>query len=878
VPSAHRACVLALQQSQLQFAPSLSAADATLHEVRQAARRAEPGHRDELFEPDGSGLRAPWQRFFGLLGEGGGLRDLDRRSAQVAQQVRRNGISYNVYRDAEGPAGERPWPLGLLPLLIEPADWRSIEAGVLQRARLLEATLADCYGPQRLLQEGLLPPALLLGHPGYLRALQGVEPAGGVRLHVVAFDIARGPGDSGWWIVSQRTQAPSGLGYVLENRLIISRQFPEAFRELRVQHLASAYRRLLDTLLALAAPIAQADGLATPRLALLTPGPYNETYFEQTYLARYLGLPLVEGSDLTVRGDRLFLKTVQGLEPVHGLLRRLDDDWCDPLELRPDSALGVSGLLHVVRAGGVVMANALGAGFLESPAVQGFLPAIARRLLGEDLALPSLPTWWCGEAAAWEAAREDLADRVVRPTYAPQPGGAAGFEPAIASMLSPDELAAWRVRIDAAPDAHTLQRYLPFGQTPWWEGGALTPRTAMLRVYAIADGRGGYRVLPGGMTRTAARDRSAVSMQRGGASIDTWVLTEGPVDTYSMLPQRLRPEEIALQRRPVSSRTAENLFWMGRYTERTEQLLRLAQASAALLDDDEAPPTVLEAVSSLAQRSGLAPPGVPSLAQSPRVFERALVAALGDAQASQSIAYNLAALDRVAAALRERLSPEHGRLIGAMGQDFAARLASRSGGFGSGELEGALEHLANQLAAVTGAQGDRMTRDDGWRLLTIGRLAERLIAMSDSLGAFFRCGAVHSARGFDLLLGLFDSTITYRARHPGRQEVLALLGLLVIDEANPRALGCVLRRLRTEIGKLPATTGPVGPLLALLPAQGAGSTLEGLCRAQGGEIVVDDARVVALAAGLSEAAARLSDETGRRYFALADPREHQRAV
>lgn len=866
-------------QSQLQFAPTLSAADATLHQVRQVARRAEPGHRDELFEPGGAELRPPWQRFFGLLGEGGGLRDLERRSAQVAQQVRRNGISYNVYRDADGRAGQRPWPLGLLPLLIEPAEWRSIEAGVMQRARLLEATLADCYGPQRLLQEGLLPPALLLGHPGYLRALQGVEPAGGLRLHVAAFDIARGPSDSGWWIVSQRTQAPSGLGYVLENRLIISRQFPEAFRELRVQHLASAYRRLLDTLLALAAPIARADGLAAPRLALLTPGPYNETYFEQTYLARYLGLPLVEGGDLTVRGDRLFLKTVQGLEPLHGLLRRLDDDWCDPLELRPDSALGVPGLLHVVRAGRVVMANALGAGFLESPAVQGFLPGIARRLLGEDLSLPSLPTWWCGEAAAWEATREGLAERVVRPTYASPPGGAGGgFEPVIASMLSPGQLADWRARIETAPDAHTLQRYLPFGQTPWWEGGALTPRTAMLRVYAIADGRGGYRVLPGGMTRTAVRDRHAVSMQRGGASIDTWVLTDGPVDTYSMLPERLRPEEIALQRRPVSSRTAENLFWMGRYTERTEHLVRLALTAGALLNDDEAPPSVLDAVSGMARRAGLAPQGVPSLAQSPRVFERALVAALGDARDSHSIAYNLAALDRVAAALRERLSPEHSRLVNAMAQDFAARLATRSDGFGSGELESALEHLANQLAAVTGAQSDRMTRDDGWRLLTVGRLAERLIGLSGSLGAFFAGGAVHSASGFDLLLGLFDSTITYRARHPGRQETLALLDLLVIDEANPRALGGVLHRLRTEIGKLPAAAGPVGQLLALLPAQGAGSTLDGLCRRQGDDVAVDDARVVALADRLAEAAARLSDETGRRYFALADLQGRQLAV
>jgi len=875
-----------MQQSQLQFDPSLSASDASLQEVLLAAGQAEPGHHDELQSEQGE-LRPAWRRFFGLLASEGGLTELAQRSAQVARQIRRDGITYNVYRDAAGVPAQRPWPLGLLPLLIEPDEWREIEAGVAQRARLLEALLADCYGPQHLLREGLLPPALLLGHPGYLRALQGVEPPGGVRLHVTAFDIARGPQDSGWWVVSQRTQAPSGLGYVLENRLIVSRQFPEAFRELRVQHLASAYRRLLDTMLALAAPLAQADGLAAPQLVLLTPGPYNETYFEQTYLARYLGLPLVEGGDLTVRDDRLYLKTVQGLEPVHGLLRRLDDDWCDPLELRPDSALGVPGLLQVVRAGKVVMANALGAGFLESPGIQGFLPGIASRLFGEELGLPSLPTWWCGEDAAWDATRDSLGERVVRPTY-PGSYGVAGrsFEPEIASLLSPAQLAEWRARIEAWPDAHTLQRYLPFGQTPWWENRSLQPRTAMLRVYAIADGHGGFRVLPGGMTRIAARGRHAVSIQRGGASIDTWVLTDGPVDTYSMLPQRLKPEEIARYRRPVSSRTAENLFWMGRYTERTEHLVRLALVAEALVeDDDDTPLPVLDAVSDLAELTGLAPHGVPSLAQSPRVFERAVIAAVGDVLDSRSIAYNLAALDRAAASLRDRLSSEHARLVRTMAEDFTARLAWGQGGdpphspsFGAVELEAALEHLATQLAAVTGAQGDRMTRDDGWRLLTIGRLAERLIAMSDTLQVFFAGGAVHGSHGFDLLLGLFDSTITYRARHPGRQEALALLELLVMDEANPRSLGCVLRRLRTEIGKLPTAAGPVEGLLALLPPFGAGCRLDELCDVVGDEVSVDDARVVALGRRLAEAGARLSDEVGHRYFALSDLQEQRLAV
>ncbi len=890
-----------MQQSSLEFDASGGwHSDAVLHGVLHAARRADPGHYDELLQDTGQALRDRWQDFFELLGADG-LSGLDRRAGQIAQQIHRNGVTYNVHQPAGvGESVKRPWSLGVLPLLIEPADWQVIEAGIAQRARLLEAMLADCYGPQHLLHEGLLPPALVLGHPSYLRPLHGIAPAGGVRLHVLAFDIARGPGGD-WSVVSQRSQAPSGLGYVLENRLIVSRQFPEAFRELRVEHIASSYRSLLDSLLGPASVIAAAEGSATPRLALLTPGPYNETYFEQAYLARYLGLPLVEGGDLTVRDDRLYLKTVQGLEPVHGLLRRLDDIWCDPLELRADSALGVPGLLQVLRSGRLVMANALGTGFVESPGMLGFMPAISRRLLDEPLALPALASWWCGEEAAWQATRSELSARVIRPTYQGVRG--RSFEPQIGGTLPPAAHEQWRSRIEAEPDAYTLQRYLPFSQTPWWESGAFLPRTAMLRVYAIADGRGGYRVLPGGMTRIAARDPHIVSMQHGGASLDTWVLREGAVDTYSMLPQRLRPEEIAVHQRPVSSRTAENLFWMGRYTERTEQLVRLALATAALVeDDDDTPSAVLDAISELTQRSGLAPTGVPSLTQSPRVFERSVVAALADPDDHHSIAYNLAALDRVAGSLRERLSTEHGRLVRSMVEDFHDRVTSAltpvpAGndddddgeselaipavpGLATDTMRGALEHLASQLAAVTGAQSDRMTRDDGWRLLTVGRQAERLIAMSGTLRCFFEDGAVHSAHGFDLLLDLFDSSLTYRARYPGRQEALALLDLLVIDPANPRALGCVLRRLRTELAKLPGSAGSVEEMLGLLPPYGVGTTLVELCRKAepGQEAVVDDDLVVALADRLADAGARLSDDVGRRYFALAGLHEQHLSV
>lgn len=817
----------------------------------------DPGVWDEL-RAAGGAARPRWQRFAALMPPpaGGELAaDLDRRVGQVAQQIRLDGVTHNVF-DERGVAS-RPWSLELLPLLIEPGEWAGIEAGVLQRAALLEAVLDDLYGARTLLAEGLLPPALVLRHPGYLRPMLGVAPPGGQRLHIVAFDLARGP-DGQWWIVAQRTQGPSGLGYVLHNRLLVSRQFPDAFRELRVQHIASSYRRLLDTLEAAAAQVA---GNATPRVVLLTPGPYSETYFEHAYLARYLGLPLVEGGDLTVRDDRLFLKTVEGLEPVHALLRRLDDDWCDPLELRPDSALGVPGLLQAARAGTVVMANALGSAFLESPAVQGFLPAIARRLLGQELLVPSLPTWWCGEHASWQDVQHKLADKVVRSTF-PRGGRTS-------QVRDPIE-----ARVDLDPDAWTVQGRLRFSRAPIWGGGALTPRPAMVRVYAIADGGGRWHVLPGGMTRVAQREDTSVSMQRGGSSLDTWVLTDGPVDTFSMLPQRLRVDDIAGRRRPVSSRTGENLFWLGRYTERTEQLVRLARATLMLIDaDSDADDSVQRAVSAMAVSSGLAPWGVPTLVQAPHLFERAVLAGLADAKGAFSVAFNLRALERASQALRERLSSEQWGLIRSMGEAFEGALETPPGTLPTlPQVLPALDRLAMELAAVTGAQTDRMTRDHGWRLLTVGRLLERLIGLTARFQAFLDAGALANAAGIDLLLDLFDSAITFRARYQRHEDLLAITDLLVLDASNPRAYGGVLRRLRTELRKLPGTEAALEPLLARLPADGAGLTLESLRDADNAAIA---AALQALTTRLAEAASALAEDIGHRYFTLAHGQEQR---
>jgi uncharacterized circularly permuted ATP-grasp superfamily protein/uncharacterized alpha-E superfamily protein len=831
------------------------------------APNAAAGHYDELRGGESGAndaLQPHWQRFFEHLGAAG-FPDLNRRTLNLERQVRDNGITYNVYADSHGP--QRPWSLDLFPLVITPRAWQQLEAGVLQRVKLLDRVLADVYGPQELLSRNLLPPALVQGHPGYLRAMHGVTPPGGTHLHIAAFDLAR-DAQGAWWVVSQRTQAPSGLGYLLENRLIISRLFPEAFRDLKVQRLAATYRALADALRAMCPRPAD---VREPRIVLLTPGPYNETYFEHAYLARYLGITLVEGSDLTVRGDSLFLKTLQGLEPVHGILKRLDDEFLDPLELRSDSHLGVPGLLQAVRAGTVLVANAPGSAFLESTGILGFLPALSRHLLGEDLQLPSLATWWCGERAAMEAALPQIPHGVIKPTYV-----SAGAAAVLGKSLTRRVADEWAGRIAREPDEYTLQAYMPLAQMPTWkhgmEGDRIVPRSFMLRVFAIADGPRSWRVLPGGLTRIASANLEIASMQRGGSSADTWVMTEGEVDATTQLHHEQPAAEIAHRGRTVTSRAAENLFWLGRYTERAENTARLARLLLEVLNgEDQSSQPLLAWLTEVARASALVVAAVPPATQSRRVFERSIVASLADTRNATSVGYNLRALRSAASGVRERLSLEQWNVIVRAEQEFfrGCAMATEDGDFSSVEAIRVLEALLGATAAMTGAQTDRMTRDDGWRLLSTGRHLERLAFLAAALAAAFDTGAVFEEGGFEAVIALFDSTITFHAQYQQRHDIPALVDLLVIDRDNPRSLGWVTQTLRGRLAKLTGAAPGKLPEIALTVPDPQTWSLEALCARDA------DGRFATLHALLDEcadAAFRLSDDLGTRYFTHSDPR------
>ena len=480
-----------------------------------------------------------------------GVPEMQRRADASRRFVQEHGITYNVYGDPMGM--ERPWQLDPIPFIIAPAEWRAIEVGLIQRATLLNKILADCYGSQELIHSRWLSPALVFGQPDFLRPCHGIRAPGDTYLHFYAADLSRSP-DGRWWVVSDRTQIPTGAGYALANRLVTSRILPEAFRDHHVHRLAGFFIATQNSLARLSPR--QAD---KARVVMLTPGPHNETYFEQAYLARYLGYMLVEGQDLTVRDNHVFLKTLNGLERVDVILRRVDDDFCDPLELRNNSILGVPGLVEAVRAGNVTVANALGSGLVQSPAFMSFLPGLCRHLLGENLKLPSVATWWCGQKDARAHVLEHLDDLTIKPAFRNVP----------IIPEAPDFTKELRRHIEFDPDLVVAQERVKLSTAPSWHDDVLVPQPVSLRVFLVSDGANGYRVMPGGLTRTAPDSSgSFISMQRGGSSKDTWIQSATPVEELSLLHAAAQSVELRRTGNNLPSRLADNFFWLGRYSER----------------------------------------------------------------------------------------------------------------------------------------------------------------------------------------------------------------------------------------------------------------------------------------------------------------------
>ena len=796
---------------------------------------------DEMLSRDGQ-INPHWHGFMQALNTLG-LAEMESRHKEVQRLLRENGVTYVVHGEQQG---HRPWALDPIPLIISNTDWDVISTGLTQRAKLLNLILEDLYGERRLIKEGLIPPEAVYAHTGFLRACVGLIPSGFPFLLNYAADLARGS-DGKMWVLGDRTQAPSGAGYALENRTALARALPNLFGEVGVHRLSFFFRSLQNSVLALPLQyeFGQLEGDSriaphqkdNPQVVVLTPGPLNETYFEHAYLANYLGYTLAQGEDLTVWDGRVWLKSLGGLRPVDIILRRVDDIFCDPLELRQESRLGVAGLLEVIRQGNVIVVNPPGSGVLENPSLMPFLPNIAKHLIGEELRLPSVATWWCGEPKQRDYVLAHLKQLVIKPIYR-QPGG----RPLFGSELSRTELDTLRAQIHAEPHLYVGQEYIHFSTTPSLVEGKLEPRRTILRTFLFSE-KDGYAVMPGGLTRCEGkRGELTVSIQGGGVSKDTWILAPEPEPHISLWQQRTERSQTATASEGLSSRAAENLFWVGRYAERAEgqaRLLRIMLDKAKMgkmgLETSHlgqvAPSTLFTETfgeearevseltylrSMLRSLTGLTSsyPGFANKGE--QSLETELLAIMLDTENSGSLVSTLQALVSAAYAVRDRWSTDTWRVMNNI-ENLCTTLENSVPKDGNTNAQiltdlvlqeaelASLDQLMIFLSALSGLNAESMTQTIGWMSLDMGRRIERallLIVLCRS-----SLVAVQDEWIEDLLLesvlAAAESLITYRSRYRAALHFPTVLELLLLDEGNPRSLLYQLKRLQEQIRVLP---------------------------------------------------------------------------
>ena len=730
-----------------------------------------PGVPDELV--DGAGqMRPAWA---GLIDHLSGL-----TPAQIARDFARGdghladaGVFFRKYGD-DSLAG-RDWPYSAVPIVLHDSEWGELEAGLIQRADLLEQVVADIYGANQLVADGHLPASLIAQSPEWLRPMVGVTPRSGHFLHFVGFEIGRGP-DGRWWVLSDRTDAPSGAGFALENRVATTKVFPDLYRDSNVHRLAGFFRSFRDTL----------DGLrrdSHSKVGILTPGPLTDTYYEQAYIARYLGMALLEGEDLTVVDGALKIRTVQGLAPVDVLWRRMDGVWADPLELNEASELGTPGLMAAIRGGQVTMVNALGVGILESQALMAFLPKIAKVLTGKPLLLPNVATWWCGG----QDERDHVAAKAHKMIIGPALGTRMPYETnavhAVAGTLHGGDDLDLHDWFNANADQLVGKEIVTLSTTPVYENGALVPRPMTIRVF-LARTAQGWQAMPGGFGRIGkTQDNAAISMRNGGAVADVWVVSDAPVDPTSMLARPNAPF-IRAEPGPLPARAADNLFWLGRYVERTEGIMRLVRAYHSRNAEGASEP-LLRLIRDRLKAYGITPDeAVPA----------GLRSTLGSAVYSAGNIRDRFSVDGWAALQDLQKSMTRISKTASPGQDAALVLSV----------------MLRKISGFSGLVHENMYRAAGWQFLTIGRSLERAAMMADLLAAVADDTAPDG--GLDLAIEVGDSIMMHRQRYSVVTSRETVIDLLALDAQNPRAVLFHLDVIARHVTDLTGGHGPKSPL------------------------------------------------------------------
>lgn len=707
-----------------------------------------PGVPDELCDSTG-GMRPVWAPLIEHLSSmsDGEISDAFGRGEQHLADA---GVFFRKYGDTN--AASRDWPYSAVPVVLAQSDWDTITEGLTQRADLLEQIAADLYGDNTMIAQGHLPAELIAANPEWLRPMVGAQPKGTPYLHFCAFELGRGP-DGRWWVLQDLTDAPSGAGFALENRIATTHVFPELYADANVRRLAGFFDTFRSALSGLKSDPASAA-------AILTPGPLTDTYYEQAYIARYLGLPLLEGGDLTVQDGRLNARTVKGPLPVEVLWRRMDSIWADPLELRSDSQLGTAGLMSAIRHGHVTMVNALGVGVLETQALMAFLPAISRALTGGDLKLPNVATWWCGGAKQLAHVQRHAARMMIGPAQATRMPHETNAPHAIGGTLfhsDEGQVGPWLAA--NAPDL-MAKELVTLSTTPVYQNGALVPRPMTLRVF-LARGPNGWNVMPGGFARVGAgQDASAVSMRRGGAVADVWVVSDTPVATPTLLPVASSAPFLRASSETLPSRAADNLFWLGRYIERTEGQLRLLRAYHGRRSE------------------GASGPLLDTIARQLSVYGVKI-----DTPLPQGLCDTLAAAVNAASQIRDRFSVDGWAALTDMDMSLKRmRPTARAGD----DAALATSILLRKAVGFSGLTQDNMYRTAGWHFLTIGRALERAAMTAGLLARWADPAAPDGA--LDLALEIGDSMIVHRQRYATISSRDSVIDLLALDPANPRAV------------------------------------------------------------------------------------------
>lgn len=752
------------------------------------------GTYDEMYATENKVLPY-WERFIGAL-ESMGSEVLEQRRRDAQRLLRENGVTYNVYGDSETLT--RPWRLDPVPLLISNEEWLVIEAGLKQRANLLDLILQDLYGKQSLLKKGLLPSELILGHEGFLRPCVGALQNQRRHLTLYSANLARGP-NGRMWVLDDRTQAPSGSGYALENRTVMTQVLPDIFRETQVHRLAGFFKSLRKGL----ADIAQ-HNKEDPRIVILTPGSLNETYFEHAYLASYLGFTLVQGGDLTVRDGHVWLKSLAGLQPVDVILRRVDDFFCDPLELLSSSRLGVAGLLEAVRRGNVAIANPLGSSILENPGLLAFLPRLSRHFLNQELMLSSVATWWCGQRRERDFVLQNLDRLLIKSINRSQSNDAV-----FGGLLTSTEKDRLRTQIIAKPYSYIGQEQVSFSTLPAFIDHRIQPRNAVLRSFVVAAG-GDYVVMPGGLTRVARQKNDfSVSNQAGGISKDTWVLASEPEKPVSLWSQPTRNQLINAAGEPLTSRAADNLFWVGRHLERVEATTRLLRTVLLKLRemfefkdsiDTECLAILLPA---LTQVTRTYPGFVKGNAQQLKAPQTELLSLVKDSHRPGSLTANISAFVQAAFSIRDVWSQDTWRSVDNIQRRWQQRVLNNE--LNIEQLPTQLDDLITGIVAFTGLTSESMTREAAWLMLDSGRRLERALALIALLRSTIIIRHEYALQNqvLEAVLLSSDSLTIYQRRYRSFIQLPMVLELLLMDVTHPRSVAYQLQQLSEHIGALP---------------------------------------------------------------------------